>query len=210
MTARRTTRSALSPDAVTALRAADPVLRGVIDRVGTFEPSHEPDLWWSLVDSIASQQLSIKAAATIVGRIAALGDEGARPGPATLAAADHETLRACGLSRAKVAYVKDLANRFIDGAIDPDAIARLADEEVVEELTRVKGVGRWTAEMILLFTLRRPDVLPVGDLGLRNAVQRAFELESRPAPAEVLELGEGWRPFRSTATLYLWRSLATP
>lgn len=175
--------------------------------MGTFVPSHEPDLWWSLVDSIGSQQLSIKAAATIVGRIAALAPGDGRPAPVEIAATPDETLRACGLSRAKVAYVKDLAGKFLDGTLDPEAIALLPDEEVISELTRVKGIGRWTAEMILLFTLRRPDVLPVDDLGLRNAVQRAFGLETRPSPAEVLRLGESWRPHRSTATLYLWRSL---
>jgi DNA-3-methyladenine glycosylase II len=209
VSARRVATRAMDPEAVAALRESDPVMRGVMDRVGTFAPSHEPDLWWSLVDSIASQQLSVKAAATIVGRIAALAEAGGRPTPRELAATDDAVLRACGLSRAKVTYVKDLAGKFLDGTIDPDAVARLPDEDVIEELTRVKGIGRWTAEMILIFTLLRPDVLPVDDLGLRNGVQRALELEHRPTPAEVLRVGEAWRPYRSTATLYLWRSLAT-
>lgn len=200
---------ALDPAAIEALRA-DPVLGAVIERVGAFEPSHEPDLWWSLVDAIASQQLSVKAAATIVSRIRALAGSEAVPTPAELLAVADDELRACGLSRAKVAYVKDLAGRFADRSIIPEVISGLPDEEVVAELTRVKGVGRWTAEMILIFTLRRPDVFPVDDLGLRTAVQRVLGLEERPAPREVAEIGEPWRPYRSTATLYLWRSLTAP
>lgn len=199
--------SSLDPVAVDALRAADPVLADIIERVGAFEPSHEPDLWWSLVDSITSQQLSIKAAATIVGRLRALGRDGAPPQPREILAISDDALRACGLSRAKVAYVKDLSGHFDEGILRPATIAELPDEEVIDALTRVKGVGRWTAEMILIFTLRRPDVLPVDDLGLRNAVQRAFDLPDRPTPAEVARRGEIWRPYRSTATLYLWRSL---
>lgn len=209
MSARRPARGGVDPAAVAALRAADPVLARVIERVGEFQPSHEPDLWWSLVDAIASQQLSVKAAATIVGRLRALGRDGAPPAPERLLEVADDDLRACGLSRAKVAYVKDLAGRFATGALEQARIARLGDEEVVAELTAVKGVGRWTAEMILIFTLGRPDVLPVDDLGLRTGVQRAFELPDRPAPAEVRRLGEAWRPYRSTATLYLWRSLAS-
>jgi DNA-3-methyladenine glycosylase II len=204
---RGTASSRLDPVAVDTLRAADPVLADIINSVGAFEPSHEPDLWWSLVDSIASQQLSIKAAATIVGRLRALGRDGLPPQPREILATPDDALRACGLSRAKVAYVKDLSASFDDGTLIPAAVAELPDEEVVGALTRVRGVGRWTAEMILIFTLRRPDVLPVDDLGLRNAVQRAFDLPDRPSPAEVARRGEIWRPYRSTATLYLWRSL---
>lgn len=199
----------LDPVAIAALRS-DPLLGPVIERVGDFEPSHEPDLWWSLVDAIASQQLSVKAAATIVSRISALSGGEPVPTPAELLAVHDEQLRACGLSRAKVAYVKDLAARFADRSIIPEAIAALPDEDVVTELTRVKGVGRWTAEMILIFTLRRPDVFPVDDLGLRTAVQRVLGLADRPSPRQVAEIGEPWRPYRSTATLFLWRSLSAP
>lgn len=208
MSTRRSARTRIDPEAVAVLSRADPVLAAVIDRVGPFEPSHEPDLWWSLVDAIASQQLSVKAASTIVGRLRALGTAGAPPPPRALLSIPDDDLRACGLSRPKVAYVKDLAGRFAAGSLSADRIRELDDEGVVTELTAVKGIGRWTAEMILIFTLGRPDVLPVDDLGLRTAVQRAFALPDRPPPAEVLRLGEAWRPYRSVATLYLWRSLA--
>jgi DNA-3-methyladenine glycosylase II len=208
MSARREARQRIPEEAVAHLRERDPVLRGVIERVGPFEASHEPDLWWSLVDAIASQQLSVKAASTIVGRLAALAPEGRRPTPEELLALPTETLRACGLSGAKAAYVRDLAGRWVDGTLEPHRLPEVPDEAVVEHLTAVKGVGRWTAEMILIFTLKRPDVLPVGDLGLRSAVQLAYGLPERPAPKEVTALAEPWRPYRSAATLYLWRSLA--
>jgi DNA-3-methyladenine glycosylase II len=183
------------------------VLREVIDRVGPFEPGHEPDLWRSLVGSIISQQLSVKAAATIESRVAALGDGEGFPAPQRLLALPEEALRACGLSGAKTRYVKDLAGKWLDGTLQPERIAALPDEEVIAELTQVKGIGRWTAEMVLIFTLRRPDVLPVDDLGFRNAVQRAYGLAERPGASELQRLGEPWRPYRSIATLYLWRSL---
>ena len=210
MTSRRLERRPLPADAVESLRAADPVLRAAIDRVGPFEASHEPDLWWSLVDAIGSQQLSVKAAATIVGRLRALGDDGEPPSPERVLDLPDETLRACGLSRAKTLYVKDLAARWIDGSIEHHRFPDLDDEEIIAELCRVKGIGRWTAEMFLLFTLQRLDVLPVDDLGLRTAVQREYGLAERPGRPDLLALGEAWRPYRSIATLYLWRSLATP
>lgn len=200
-------RGSFPPEAVDHLRRADPVLREVIDRVGPFEPAHEPDLWRSLVGSIISQQLSVRAAATIESRVAALGDGVGFPEPQRLLALPEETLRACGLSGAKTRYVKDLAGKWLDGTLQPERIAALPDEEVIAELTRVKGIGRWTAEMVLIFTLRRPDVLPVDDLGFRNAVQRAYGLPERPGAAELQRLGDAWRPYRSIATLYLWRSL---
>ena len=206
---RRSSQAAFPPGAVEHLRAADPVIGGLIDRIGPFEPWHEPDLWWSLVDAIASQQLSVKAAATIVGRIAAL-DQGARPGPEAILATPDEQLRACGLSAAKVRYVRDLAAKWLDGSLQPERWPALPDEELITELIQVKGVGRWTAEMLLMFSLRRPDVLPVDDLGIRNAVQRAYGFAERPAVPQLLAIGARWRPYRSVACMYLWRSLNTP
>jgi DNA-3-methyladenine glycosylase II len=194
-------------EAVPHLRQRDRRLREVIDRVGLFEPSHEPDLWWSLVDAIGSQQLSVRAAATIVDRLAALGPGGRRPTPAELLALPEETLRACGLSGAKTRYVRDLAGRWESGELRPHDLPGMDDEQVVEALTRVKGIGRWTAEMVLIFSLGRPDVLPVDDLGLRTAVQRLHGLPDRPGRADLTAIGEAWRPFRSAATLFLWRSL---
>jgi 3-methyladenine DNA glycosylase/8-oxoguanine DNA glycosylase len=201
----RSSRQSIPPEAVAHLQASDAALAEVIRRVGPFEPSFEPDLWWSLVDAIVSQQLSIKAAATIVGRLERLAPEG-RPGPEEILAAPEEALRGCGLSRAKTVYVRDLAARWRDGSLDPARIPELDDEAVVEELTRVKGIGRWTAEMILIFTLGRPDVLPVDDVGLQIAAQQAYGLPERPGRAELARLGEAWRPFRTAASLYLWRS----
>jgi 3-methyladenine DNA glycosylase/8-oxoguanine DNA glycosylase len=201
------TPTVISAEAIAHLSARDPVLAGVIASVGVFEPPHEPDLWWSLVDAIVSQQLSVKAAATIAGRVAALGSNGSRPSPETILATADDTLRACGLSRAKVVYVKDLAARWSDGRLNPARLVELQDGEVVAELIAVKGIGRWTAEMFLIFTLGRPDILPVDDLGLRTAVHRAYNLAERPAAAEVARIGERWKPFSSAATLYLWRSL---
>lgn len=193
-----------------ALREADPVLRRIIDRVGPIESSHEPDLWWSLVDAIVGQQLSVKAAATISGRVAALTGTGERPTPAEILEIPDEALRGAGLSRAKTAYVKDLAAKWLDNTLEPDRIPSMPDEEIIEHLIQVKGIGRWTAEMVLIFTLQRPDVWPVDDLGIRVAVQRAYALPERPAPAELQAFGEAWRPYRSVASLYLWRSLQLP
>jgi DNA-3-methyladenine glycosylase II len=194
------------PEALEHLRRADPVLRGVIDRLGPIEITTEPDLWWSLVDAIVSQQVSVYAAAAIVGRVAALGANG-RPTPAEIAAASDDALRAAGLSRAKVRYVKDLASRWLDGSLRHERIAAMTDPEVVAELTQVKGIGVWTAEMILIFTLGRPDVLPVDDLGVRVAAQQLYALPERPGREELLRIGEPWRPWRTLASRYLWRSL---
>lgn len=202
----RAARRPIAPEAVAHLEASDPVLREVIRRVGPFEPSFEPDLWWSLVESIVGQQLSIQAAATIAGRLERLAPEGARPGPDAILAAPEAELRACGLSRAKTASVRDLAARWLAGSLDPARIPGMDDEEVVAELTRVRGIGRWTAEMILIFTLGRPDVLPVDDVGIQVAAQLAYGLPERPGRAALTRLGEPWRPFRTAASLYLWRS----
>lgn len=205
----RSGRQAIPPEALAHLRACDPVLAAVVDAVGPYEPPAEPDVWWSLLDAIASQQLSVKAAATILGRVAAL-DPAGRPGPELLLATPDETLRACGLSAAKTRSVKDLATRCLDGTLRLDRFPAMDDEEVVAHLTRVRGIGRWTAEMTLIFTLQRPDVLPVDDLGLQNAVRRAYALPERPARPALTRLAEPWRPYRSAATLYLWRSLSVP
>jgi len=203
---RRPLRAPAPPAAVEHLRRADPVLREVIDRIGPIELTTEPDLWWSLIDSIVSQQVSVKAASAIIGRMAALGADG-RPTPAEMLAADDDVLRAAGLSRAKVRYVKDLAARLLDGSLDLARIPALTDEEVIAELTRVKGIGTWTAEMTLIFTLGRPDVLPVDDLAIRAAVQQLYGLDERPGRDALLRIGEPWRPWRTLASRYLWRSL---
>jgi DNA-3-methyladenine glycosylase II len=152
------------------------------------------------------QQLSTKAAGAIWERLLEVIG-GGTPSPSALLAAEPEALRGAGLSWSKVAYLRDLAERVQDGELDPERLGELTDDEVVEELTRIKGVGRWTAEMFLIFNLGRPDVLAAGDLGIRRAVQREYGMEELPDFAEMERIAEPWRPHRTLACLYLWRSL---
>jgi DNA-3-methyladenine glycosylase II len=159
----------------------------------------------ALAHAIISQQLSSKAGATIARRFDALF-----AGPATpeqVAAADDAQLRAVGLSGQKLGYMRDLCRRIADGALPLHALDAMNDDEVIAALTQVKGIGRWTAEMFLMFRLHRPDVLPVGDLGIVNAVKKAYRLRTTPTPARLVRLGEAWRPYRSVACWYLWASL---
>jgi DNA-3-methyladenine glycosylase II len=165
------------------------------------------DLYGALVRSIAGQQLSVLAARAIWRRLTERFD-GRTPTPQEILADDPEALRAAaGFSRAKVAYLRSLAEHVLAGDLELDRLAELPDEEVVGELTAVKGIGEWTAQMFLMFTLHRPDVLPTGDLGVRNAIMRAYGLETPPRPAEMEAMAEPWRPYRTSACLYLWRSL---
>jgi len=166
-----------------------------------------PDLYGALVRTIAGQQLSVLAARAIWRRLTERYD-GRPPMPQEILAEDPETLRAAaGFSRAKVAYLRSLAEHVLDGELELERLAELSDDEVIRELTAVKGIGEWTAHMFLMFTLHRPDVLPVGDLGVRNAAMRAYGLAAPPKPAELEALAEPWRPHRTRASLYLWRSL---
>jgi DNA-3-methyladenine glycosylase II len=190
--------------ATAALAEQDPRLEPVI-RAVDLDPTTSSDPWWELVDSITSQQLSLKASATILTRVEALFPE--RPTPSELAGVDPERLRAAGLSWAKVRYVQDLAARVADGRLDLEALRQLNDEDVIATLTEVKGIGRWTAEMFLIFHLGRPDVLPVDDLGFREAAMRLYRLPERPDAETLTALGERWRPYRSVATRLLWKSL---
>ena len=195
------------------LRRADPVMARLIDDYGGPLPAEHDargrpaDLYGALVRSIAGQQLSVKAARSIYLRLEARFD-GRTPTPEEILADDPEELRAAaGFSRAKVAYLRSLAASVTDGSLVLERLAELPDEDVIAELTAVKGIGTWTAHMFLMFTLQRPDVLPVGDLGVRNAARDAYGLERAPAPAELVALAEPWRPHRTRASLYLWRSL---
>ncbi len=188
------------------LRAVDPVLGRAIDAVGPFRLELETNLFFALVDAIISQQLSIKAAATILGRVRALFAPLPFPTPEALAATPDDVLRAVGCSRAKTAYLKDLSARIVAGSLDLDRLPSLPDEEVIRELVAIKGIGRWTAEMILIFSLGRPDVWPVDDLGIVIAVQLLYDLPARPTRKELLERGEPWRPYRTLASWYLWQS----
>jgi DNA-3-methyladenine glycosylase II len=165
------------------------------------------DAYGALVRGITGQQLSVKAAASIWARF--LERYGGRtPTPEQILADDPDALRvAAGFSHAKVRYLRSLAERIVDGELDLERLPSLPDGEVIRELTAVKGIGEWTAHMFLMFTLHRADVLPTGDLGVRNAVMRAYGLDAPPAPEAMRELAEPWRPYRTRASLYLWRSL---
>ena len=164
------------------------------------------DAYGILVRSIVGQQLSTRAASTIYGRVVELFG-GEVPAPAELIAADPDTLRAAGLSRAKVAYLRDLAERVEDGDLDLDHLTELSDAQVSEQLTAVKGIGQWSADMFLIFHLGRPDILAVGDLGIRRAAERAYGLKKIPDAKTLTRIAEPWRPYRSLACLYLWASL---
>ncbi len=198
------------------LAAADPTMAALIERIGEIDlatrlrrraEERPADAYGALLRAIVGQQLSTKAARTIYLRVLELFD-GTTPSPEQLLAASEEDLRGAGLSGRKVEYVRDLAHHVLDGELELDRLDRLGDEQVIEEIVAVRGLGQWTAEMFLLFHLRRPDVLSGGDLGIRKAIQVEYGLEQMPTPQRVLEIGEPWRPHRSLASLYLWESLA--
>ena len=200
-----------SEEAVERLRAADDTLRAIIDERGpldldTRQRGRPEDAYGALLRSIVGQQLSTKAARSIYNRLVELFG-GKTPSPQELLDADPETVRAVGLSNAKVRYVRSLAEHVLSGELELDKLDSLGDEEVEREVTAVKGLGQWTAHMFLIFHLGRPDVLPVGDLGVRRAVERAYGLEELPSAEELERLGERWAPYRSLASLYLWESL---
>ena len=206
----------MSAEARRELAAADPTMAALIERIGEIDiatrlrrrsEERPADAYGALLRAIVGQQLSTKAARTIYGRILELFD-GRTPPPEQLLEADESALRAAGLSGRKVEYVRDLAAHVLSGELELDRLGELPDEEVVAEIVAVRGLGVWTAEMLLLFHLERPDVLSGGDLGIRKAVQVEYGLDEMPAPARVLEIGEPWRPHRSLASLYLWESLA--
>jgi 3-methyladenine DNA glycosylase/8-oxoguanine DNA glycosylase len=194
--------------AIAHLTQADPVIGEVIRRVGPFRltPRAEGTHFDAVCRSIIYQQLSGKAAATIHGRVLTLYG-GRSPLPHELAATTDERLRAVGLSRQKLSYLKDLASRVASNALPIETLHALADDDVIDALVRVKGVGRWTAQMFLMFRLGRPDVLPELDLGIQKAIQRAYRLRKRPSPERVLKIGAVWAPYRTVASWYLWRSL---
>jgi DNA-3-methyladenine glycosylase II len=201
-------------EATRHLRRADPVLRKIIDKVGPCTVTPRRDYFVVLCKAIFNQQLSTKVAATLFGRFRDLFPM-RRPTPGLTikmlkGSGAQSAMRACGLSRQKAKYLLDLARHFQDGEIPTRRLSTMDDEAVIESLTRVHGIGRWTAEMFLIFTLNRPDVLPVDDLGLREGVRDAYRLPKRPTPKEVIERGEIWRPYRSAATWYLWRRNTRP
>jgi DNA-3-methyladenine glycosylase II len=187
------------------LQAADPVLGGIIERVGPYRIEHRDPDFEGLARAIVYQQLSGKAAGTIYGRLVALTGSPLRP-EAVLALSE-EQMRAIGLSRQKASYVRDLAERTASAEVDFAAFPDMSDEEVIASLTRVKGVGVWTVHMFLIFALRRLNVLPTGDLGVRTAIQRAYRLRKPPTAIRMEKIARPWHPYCSVASWYLWRSL---
>ena len=192
-----------------ALMRRDPVLGAAIKQIGPclMADRQRKDHLSALVGSIVSQQLSTKAAATIFGRFTALFPDHHIPNAEAIAALDDQTLRGVGLSGQKVSYLRDLSARIIDGRLNLDELETLPDETVIERLVAVRGFGRWTAEMFLMFRLHRPDILPIDDLGIQNAIQRLYKMRKRPNPKRMLKLGESWKPYRSVASWYLWQTL---
>ena len=170
------------------------------------ETTRRIDRFAMTVRSIVSQQLSVKAASTIHGRLEVALAAG-RVTPAAILALEGDRMRACGLSWAKVASVRDLAAKVSDGTLALESLDSLDDAQVIESLTTVRGIGRWSAEMFLIFRLGRPDILPVGDVGVQRAMRKLYGLRKHPSPARMTALARPWRPYRSVACWYLWRSL---
>jgi DNA-3-methyladenine glycosylase II len=195
-----------------ALRKADPVIGALIDA----NPDFEPDAWLEqlpkmdafgvLIFQVIGQQLAVAVTRVILGRVRDLFG-GSLPTPEQLLAVDPERVRAAGLSRRKVQTLRDLAERFVDGRLDPDELERLGDEEVIARLVAVPGIGRWTAEGFLSIALHREDVVLPGDLALRKAIQRLYSLDHLPSQQEVTDIAEAWRPYRSLAVKYLFASV---
>jgi DNA-3-methyladenine glycosylase II len=191
------------------LMRRDPVLGVAVKRIGPcgLAARQRKDHLTALVGAIVSQQLSTKAAATIFGRFVALFPGGEIPHAGAIHGISDAALRGAGLSGQKIGYVRDLCSRIADRRLQLDELEGLEDELVIERLTAVKGFGRWTAEMFLMFRLHRPDILPVDDLGIVTAIQRLYGLRKRPDPQRILKIGEAWRPYRSVASWYLWQTL---
>lgn len=185
----------------------DPVLAALIRKHGEcgLAKAQRADHFSALVRAITGQQLSTKAASTIFARLVALMPDGLTP--AALSALSDEQMRAVGMSRQKITYFRDLSEKALTGVVPLDALDSMSDEEVIVALTRIKGIGRWSAEMFLMFRLHRPNVLPVDDLGIVNAIKNVYRLRKRPTVERIRKIGDAWHPYRSVACWYLWRSL---
>jgi DNA-3-methyladenine glycosylase II len=189
--------------ATTYLSETDPIMRAAIEHVGPCTLVLSSNVFEALIDAIISQQISVKAADAIVGRLRATLPNGLIT-PEALAPLDIDTLRSCGLSTPKAKYVRNLLEHIESGQLDLAHLSELDDEVVIEQLIAVKGIGRWTAEMILIFCFGRADVLPVDDLGFLEGVREAYALPERPTKKEMVQRGELWRPYRTFATWYMW------
>ncbi len=206
----------MSSGAAKALAKSDPVMAALVERIGPIDlderlrrraEERPSDAYGALLRGIVGQQLSTKAARTIYLRVLDLFG-GTTPAPEQLLEASEEELRGAGLSGRKVEYVRDLADHVLAGELELERLPQLSDAEVIEEIVAVRGLGRWTAEMFLLFHLERPDVLSGGDLGIRKAIQVEYGMEEMPSPKQAEEFAERWSPHRSLASIYLWESLA--
>ncbi len=187
----------------------DPVMAGIIERIGPCDLSYREPTFAALVLSIMAQQISSKVARVFKQRLLARMPDGVIT-PEAILRMRVTTFRKIGLSAAKTEYIRDLARKTISGELAFERFPEMPDDEVIEHLVQVKGIGVWTAHMFLLFALRRPDVLPVGDLGIRAAIKRAYELPELPKPADMERIAANWRPWCSVACWYLWRSLDDP
>ena len=199
-----------SEPAVVHLAAVDPVMRRLMEDVGpcTLKPNTRRSPFESLARAIAHQQLHGKAAESILVRFMALFPRRKFPRPDDLLAMNMRSMRAAGFSRSKILALRDLATKTLDGTVPTNrAIQKLGDDEIVERLIEVRGIGRWTVEMLLIFQLGRPDVLPVDDFGVRNGFRIAYRRRSMPTPTQVFQYGERWKPYRTVAAWYLWRAM---
>ena len=192
-------------EAILHLRRSDPILSEIIDRVGEYRIEFRDPDFGTLVKSIVYQQLSGRVASVIFGRLVAAA--GGRVTPESILKLRPSRMRALGLSNQKTAYIRDLARHTRGGTVAFEELLALSDAEVIERLTQVKGIGVWTVHMFLIFALRRIDILPTGDLGIRNAIRKAYNLAEMPTPAEMEALAQRWRPYCTVASWYLWRSL---
>ncbi len=195
------------------LQKSDPVMKGLLNRHGPFTAKAKTDRFGTLVSSIISQQISTAAAATIKRRLhQAIMDRAGLSKLPTLTA-DHlkqfdlDSFREIGVSRQKATYLLDLADKVQVGTVELHKMARMSDEQIIEQLIQIKGIGRWTAQMFLIFSMARMDVLPVDDLGIKNAVQRQYQLDDLPSAMQIEKIAEPWRPYATVASWYLWRSL---
>ena len=191
------------------LKERCPILRAVIDEVGPIDHpmQNDHDLFRSLSQAIIYQQLSGKAASTILGRFIALYEGKEYPEPEDILATTDERLREAGVSKQKAGYLKDLAQKYIEGTLQPERLPNMSDEEVIDHLTQVKGIGPWTAQMYLIFTMQRPNVFPLGDLGFRNGLTKNYGVEDFKDEGAINRIKQLWDPYCTVGTLYMWRSL---
>jgi 3-methyladenine DNA glycosylase/8-oxoguanine DNA glycosylase len=196
--------------ALRLLARRDPALGRLIRRYGPFRVQASADLFCGIAESIVAQQLSWAAAKTIISRLRTLYPGRVFPSPEDVVATPPEALRSVGLSRAKAASLLDLAGKILDGTVDLGRLPTMSDEEVISHLVRVRGIGRWTAEMVLIFDLGRLDVLPVDDLGVKKGFQKVYGLPKLPTAAQMIEKADQWRPFRSIGTWYMWKAVDQP